>query len=176
MPSRAYLVPFSSRLRFLFSFSILCLLLSFLWPLVSNYHCHRCCIPMSFVLLLLAVLLMLAVVVVVGAVYIAVGGFIQMSCGGLIISTGLSLGFSVFSMVMLEMCGGVLNDFFPEVLTKAILTAASEQTVSGVALLAILVVVSASASRLCGILEDIQILLDTHKGFVDESESEGISH
>ncbi|EAN79910.1 hypothetical protein, conserved [Trypanosoma brucei brucei TREU927] len=130
------------------------------------------CSVMGEEVLSVLIVVVSVVVVVTGTVFVASAGFLRISFGALIVSLSFSLVFSTLSSILLEASVKLPQESFPVALLRAILSAAGKQTVSGIALLALLFVVAAAAARACGLLEDIQILLDAHKAFTDEGDAE----
>ncbi|KAH8616034.1 hypothetical protein ERJ75_000518100 [Trypanosoma vivax] len=115
------------------------------------------------------VLLPVAAVTVAGMVAIAGGGLLRMAFGALVVALCLSIPVSSCVMWLLEASGGAAQELIPVALLRAVLASVAQPTVGSVALLAVLVVVSSGASQMCGLVEDVQILLDSHIAFSDAS-------
>ncbi|RNF06048.1 hypothetical protein TraAM80_04202 [Trypanosoma rangeli] len=118
--------------------------------------------PVSSLLLLL-----LALVALAGAVVIARGGFIRLAVGALIVALLLSVILSSCAVTLLEASSGFSADAAAVVFLRGALAAMAQPTIAGIVLLAMLVVLAMSTARVCGLVEDIQILLDAHKAVAE---------
>ncbi|KAH9598220.1 hypothetical protein LSM04_007726 [Trypanosoma melophagium] len=127
------------------------------------------------VLLPSLVLLLVALVTFAGAVTIVRGGFFRLAVGALVVALLLSIFLSSCAVLLLEASSDLPNNVLLVSVMRAVLGAIAQPTISGIVLLAMLVVGASIASRVCGLIEDIQILLDAHKAFVDGETSETTS-
>ncbi|RNF24886.1 uncharacterized protein Tco025E_02499 [Trypanosoma conorhini] len=112
-------------------------------------------------------LFLLAPVALAGAVVVARGGFIRLAVGALIVALLLSVVLSSCAVTLLEASSGFPADVTSVVFLRGALAAVAQPTVAGIALLAMLVLLALSTARVCGLVEDIQILLEAHKGVAE---------
>ncbi|KEG07597.1 hypothetical protein DQ04_09321030 [Trypanosoma grayi] len=94
-----------------------------------------------------------------------------MALGALVVALFVSVALSSCAAVLLEASSGFSSDIFAVAFVRAVLAAIAQPTITGIALLAVLVVGAASAARVGGLVEDIQILLDAHKAVVEDNNS-----
>ncbi|KAF8281592.1 hypothetical protein TcYC6_0007290 [Trypanosoma cruzi] len=113
------------------------------------------------------VLFVLALVAFSGAVTIVHGGFIRLAIGALIVALLISIIFSSCAVLLLEASSSFPTDVVPVIFLRGALGAVAQPTIAGIVLLAMLVVLAMSTSRVCGLVEEIQILLDAHKAVAE---------
>ncbi|ORC91475.1 uncharacterized protein TM35_000064800 [Trypanosoma theileri] len=124
------------------------------------------------VLLSSFVLLVVALITFAGAAIIVRGGFFRLAVGALVMALLLSILLSSCAVLLLQATSDLPQNILFVSVIRAVLGAVAQPTISGIVLLAMLFVGASSASRVCGLIEDIQILLDAHKAFLDTEVSQ----
>ena len=112
------------------------------------------------------VIAVLAVVVLRGAYSIATGGFLSLVFGGLVLAFVLQTIVSVGSTALLALITSSLPDPSRAAFLRGVLAALAQPTVSGIAVLASILVLSFAVHKVSALTEDIAILLDSHKGIL----------
>lgn len=115
--------------------------------------------------------LLVAYGVVQGLTYIATAGFLRLAFASLFLSTVLSLLLSSLASVTLvtyveplePLQGSPAGVAMTLNLLKVLLAAFAQPTLTGVVMLAVLLLVCFGVAQVVGLAEEIQILLDVHK-------------
>jgi hypothetical protein len=115
-------------------------------------------------------ILLLALLVLRGAVSIATGGFLTIVFGGLVLSFVLQTLVSICSTALLGLMLNVLPDPSRAAFLRGVLAALAQPTVSGIAVLAAILVLSYGAHKVSALVEDAAILLQSHEEILGKDE------
>lgn len=109
--------------------------------------------------------LLLITAALYGTVRIARTNFLGVASASLVLGAVISLVFSGVAGVMLVLLDQLSSSAPIFVFAKAATAALARPTLSGIVLLALLLVLAMGASQLVAIMEEIHILLQCHKAF-----------
>ncbi len=115
-------------------------------------------------------ILLLAMLILRGAVSIATGGFLPLIFGSLVLSFVLQTLVSICATALLAFLMTALQDPSRGVYIRGVLAAMAQPTVSGIAVLAAILVLSFGAHKVGGLTEDIAILLQSHTEILGKDE------
>ena len=109
-----------------------------------------------------AIVVVLLFVLLKGSVSIATGGFLSIALGGTIAATLLSLVLSSCAAICLEMLAPLPSET-AVVFVRGLLVALAQPTMSGVNILAVLLVLGYGLNRVGSLVEDCRVLLESHE-------------